>query len=72
MTRHILPWLRGMAGQSEIWVADPGRAYLPGQGLQTLAEYVVPTTLELEDHTSRRTVLYKLLAWPDETASVPR
>jgi predicted nicotinamide N-methyase len=60
MTRHIMPWLRGMAAQAEIWVADPGRAYLPGQGLQTLAEYDVPTTLELEDHTHRRTVLYRL------------
>lgn len=60
MTRHILPWLRGMAGQAEIWVADPGRAYLPGQGLETLAEYDVPTTQELEDRPQRRTVLYRL------------
>ena len=60
MTRHIMPWLRGMADQAEIWVADPGRAYLPGQGLETLAEYAVDTTLELEDQPQRRTVLYRL------------
>jgi predicted nicotinamide N-methyase len=60
MTRHIMPWLRGMAAEAEIWVADPGRAYLPGQGLETLAEYVVETTQELEDRPQRRTVLYRL------------
>jgi predicted nicotinamide N-methyase len=60
MTDHILPWLRAMAGQAEVWIADPGRAYLPGQGLETVAEYNVPTTKELEDQTQRRTVLYRL------------
>jgi predicted nicotinamide N-methyase len=60
MTRHIMPWLRGVAAEAEIWVADPGRAYLPGQGLETLAEYVVETTQELEDRPQRRTVLYRL------------
>ena len=60
MTDHILPWLRAMAGQAEVWIADPGRAYLPGQGLETVAEYDVPTTKELEDQTQRRTVLYRL------------
>jgi predicted nicotinamide N-methyase len=60
MTRHILPWLRGLAEHADVWVADPGRAYLPGQGLQILAEYEVETTMELEDRTQRRTALYRL------------
>ena len=60
MVRRILPWLRGMATQAEVWVADPGRAYLPTDGLERLAEYNVPTTLELEDQPQRRTVLYRL------------
>ena len=60
MTDHILPWLRAMAGQAEVWIADPGRAYLPGQGLETVAEYDVPTTKELEDQMQRRAVLYRL------------
>jgi len=71
MTRHILPWLREMAAHADVWVADPGRAYLPGHGMQTLAEYDVPTTLELEDHTSRHTVLYRLLPPPDGAATDP-
>lgn len=60
MTRHILPWLRWMAAACEVWVADPGRAYLPGDGLTPLGEYAVPTSLELEDRVLRPTRLYRL------------
>ena len=62
MTRHILPWLRRLAGTAEVWVADPGRAYLPADGLAPLGSYDVPTSLELEDRTLRPTRLYRLLA----------
>lgn len=61
MTRHILPWLRRMALEAEVWIADPGRAYLPGAGTEELARYAVPTTLELEDCTERQTRLLRLL-----------
>ena len=60
MTAHILPWLRQMAHQTEVWLADPGRAYLPRDGLTSFAEYRVPTRLELEDCTERRVTLYRL------------
>ena len=60
MTRRILPWLNDLAATAEVWLADPGRAYLPSTGLETLAAYDVPTTLELEDRSRRRTVLYRL------------
>ena len=60
MTTHILPWLRQMAASAEVWVADPGRAYLPADGLRAIAEYDVPTSLELEDRTLRRTRLFRL------------
>ena len=49
-----------MADTAEIWVADPGRAYLPKAGLEKLASYTVPTNLELEDHAQRLTTLYRL------------
>ncbi len=62
MARHIMPWLRGMAASAEVWIADPGRAYLPTEGLERFAAYDVPTTKELEDRTIRRTVLYRLRA----------
>ena len=61
MTRHILPWLRRRARSTEVWVADPGRAYLPKHGLLPIGRYDVPTTLELEDRVLRPTVLYRLL-----------
>ena len=60
MTRHILPWLARMAAQAEIWIADPGRTYLPRDGLRGFADYRVPTTLELEDRTERQVTLYRL------------
>jgi predicted nicotinamide N-methyase len=60
MTRHILPWLRRMAACAEVWIADPGRAYLPAAGLSPIGRYRVPTALELEDQTQRDVVLYRL------------
>jgi predicted nicotinamide N-methyase len=62
MTRHILPWLHDQAMHARVWVADPGRAYLPpAASMQSFAAYDVPTSLELEDHSQRRTTLYRLL-----------
>jgi len=60
MTAHILPWLRRMARHAEVWLADPGRAYLPREGLDALACYRVATSLELEDRTERQVTLYRL------------
>lgn len=62
MTNHVMPWLRRMAAEgAAVWIADPGRAYLPTDGLVPLgAAYDVPTTRELEDRELRRTVLYRL------------
>lgn len=60
MTDRILPWLRRMAMEADVWIADPGRAYLPREGLSPFATYIVPTSLELEDHTERKVTLYGL------------
>ncbi len=62
MTDHIMPWLIEMARSAEVWIADPGRAYLPRTGLEALASYRIETTLELEDRTSRDVVLYRLFS----------
>jgi predicted nicotinamide N-methyase len=61
MTGRILPWLRRMAATAEVWLADPGRAYVPRERLDVLAGYVVPTTVELEDRTERAVTLFRLL-----------
>ncbi len=61
MTAHVMPWLRTMAREGcEVWIADPGRAYLPQDELDPFCVADVPTSLELEDRTLRRTVLYRL------------
>jgi predicted nicotinamide N-methyase len=60
MTAHILPWLRSMAARCEVWVADPGRAYLPGAGLDALARHAVVTSRELEDRELREVTIYRL------------
>jgi predicted nicotinamide N-methyase len=61
MTGHIMPWLTAMAQTAEVWIADPGRTYLPKSGLLPLATYRIETTLELEDRTSRDVTLYRVL-----------
>lgn len=62
MTAHILPWLRAMAAAGvEVWLADPGRAYLPREGLEALSRHAVPTSLELEDRTLREVTIARLL-----------
>ncbi len=60
MIGHIMPWLSVMARTAEVWIADPGRAYLPATGLAAFARYRIETTLELEDSTSRDVAFYRL------------
>jgi predicted nicotinamide N-methyase len=43
-----------------VLLADPGRAYLPKEGLREIARYTVPTSLDLEDRPSRETVIWRL------------
>jgi predicted nicotinamide N-methyase len=62
MTAHILPWLRAMAAAgAEVLVADPGRAYLPREGMRVLSTHAVPTSLELEDRMERVVTIARLL-----------
>ncbi|WP_245699044.1 class I SAM-dependent methyltransferase [Rhodospira trueperi] len=44
-----------------VLLADPGRAYLTREGMETVARFAVPTTLELEDRTLRETTVLRLL-----------
>jgi predicted nicotinamide N-methyase len=61
MTGHIMPWLTAMACTAEVWIADPGRAYVPTSGLTPLATFRITTTLELEDRIWRDVTLYRVL-----------
>jgi predicted nicotinamide N-methyase len=57
----LIPWLRLLAGKGAlVLLGDPGRAYLPKSGLEPVARYDVPTSLELEDQISRETLILRL------------
>jgi predicted nicotinamide N-methyase len=60
MTRHILPWLRQCARSVTVIIADPGRAYVPKDGVRTLHSIEVPVSLELEDSSRRLVTLLAL------------
>jgi predicted nicotinamide N-methyase len=62
MTEYIFPWLKALAAEGALVImADPGRAYLPKQGLLEIARMSVATSLELEDRIRREVVVYRLV-----------
>ncbi|HEY6335916.1 MAG TPA: 50S ribosomal protein L11 methyltransferase [Alphaproteobacteria bacterium] len=61
MAERATRWLRQLAREGvAVFLADPGRAYLPKEGLVELRRYSVPTTRELEDRASRDVMIYRL------------
>lgn len=63
LAERVVPWLRRLAAVGvDVLLADPGRAYVPKSGLIELARHVVPTSLDLEDRTTRETVIYRVTA----------
>jgi predicted nicotinamide N-methyase len=71
MTGHIMPWLSAMAATAEVWIADPGRAYIPKFGLMPFGKYRIVTTLELEDRPHRDVTLYRLRGLPPPPNGAP-
>ncbi|RJF82086.1 methyltransferase [Azospirillum cavernae] len=63
MAEKVTAWLRRIAATGTlVLLGDPGRAYVPTSGLEKVATYTVPTSLELEDRETRETVIWRLLA----------
>ena len=61
MAERVMVWLHAATrAGAEVWLADPGRNYLPKTGLKEMARLEVPTSLEHEDRDMRETVLYRL------------
>jgi predicted nicotinamide N-methyase len=59
MAVRVLPWLRRVHGHGiHVLIGDPGRAYFPMTDVVRLAEYDVPTSLDLEDSEMKRTGVY--------------
>lgn len=62
MSAAVLPWLRAHANAGRlVLVGDPGRAWLPGSGLQPLYEVEVRTSREWESRDTRLTRVLRLL-----------
>ncbi len=62
---RVRQWLEAAhACGKRVLIGDPGRAYLPREGLQSLAAYEVQTTRELEDREVRRTGVFAFGATP--------
>lgn len=57
------PWLRTLARRGAVVLTgDLGRAHLPAAGLETLATYEVPTSMDLEDTLSKTARVLRVLA----------
>jgi predicted nicotinamide N-methyase len=62
MADRVTLWLRRLAaGGNLVLLGDPGRAYLPAEGLRECARYLVPTSRELEDREIRDGVVWEVL-----------
>lgn len=58
---RVTGWLRALAAAgSLVLLADPGRAYVPSEGIEPVARYRVPTSRELEDREERETTIWRL------------
>lgn len=62
MAQKLMAWFKTQAQCSIVLMADPGRAYKPSNPGEKLAEYSVPTSLELENTSTRNVIIYKLFA----------
>lgn len=59
---EIEAFLRREAARGAIvLIGDPGRKYLPLKGLQEIARYDVPTSLELEDREMRDGIVWRVV-----------
>jgi len=65
MSVRALAWLRNHANAGRLVVlGDPGRNYFSAQGLQELARYEIPTSLQLENRGMRETVVWRVMPHP--------
>jgi len=65
MSDRALAWLRRHADAGRlVLLGDPGRNYFSAQGLEELARYEIPTSLQLENRGMRETVVWRVLPPP--------
>jgi len=63
LAERVMAWLKALSATgTTVLMGDPGRTYLPKQGLEALATYTVPTSRELEDREIRETTVWRVPA----------
>jgi predicted nicotinamide N-methyase len=63
LAERVMGFARAALGRGTmVLLADPGRAYRPQDGLEELARYQVPTSLDLEDREIRETLVWRMVA----------
>ena len=63
LAERLTAWLRALVLEGvDVVLGDPGRNYLPKDGLSEMARYPVPTPLDLEDRPMREGVVWRLTA----------
>ncbi|HEU0118113.1 MAG TPA: 50S ribosomal protein L11 methyltransferase [Alphaproteobacteria bacterium] len=67
MSAKMMRWLwRCVAKGTRVFLADPGRAYVPHDGLEKRGEYVIPTSRDLEDRDSRTVIIWEVFVPKEE------
>jgi predicted nicotinamide N-methyase len=62
LAAQVLAWLRlAQNAGAVVLIGDPGRAYLPKESLERLADYQVPVTRDLEDAEIKQTAVWRLI-----------
>jgi predicted nicotinamide N-methyase len=60
LAERLTAWLRSLVQDGVlVLLGDPGRNYLPKEGLSEIARYTVPTPLDLEDRVTRDGVVWQ-------------
>jgi predicted nicotinamide N-methyase len=63
MAEKIMRFLQRISTSGRtVWLADPGRNYLPQRGLEEMARYDVPCTREIEDAERKTVRIFRVLA----------
>lgn len=61
MSTTLIRWLRLCVEEgTEVLLSDPGRAYVPQEGLVKLASYNVPTSRDIEDQEMRVATVWRM------------
>jgi len=62
LAERVEAWLRALSEDGiTVLMGDPGRTYLPKQGLEWVIRYAVKTTRELEDTDVRNAVVWRFV-----------